>query len=241
MEFGLRSRPTICLGFDGISDASHAALMPILAERNIKVTMAYNTDVVGSVTNKATLLSQLAWRHEVVCHGAHHATLDTATDNATVDNETLVGTADMRTYGIMRPDAEGLYIYPQNVTCPFAKSRMAATGFIAARGYKGFSVMDTLYGLDGPLEFGSVGIGNPVSRQRLIDLLDMPSVYGATGFYFAHEVNTTAGQTGPTGNALTIYIDDLIAMLDKIRTLRDAGTVDVLTFSQWIDRLGCYR
>lgn len=237
IEFGIRNKPTIVLGLDGFSSDLNTNILPMLNARGIPVTMAYNIDVSSVATNNALVPPWIAAGHDVVSHGAHHLALGTASANSTVDGETVVNALAMDQLGFLNEKTRKLYVYPQNATCPFVKTRLAEQGFVAARGYKNFHIVDTQYGIDGPLEIGAFDLGNPTSRARLLALLDAPSLYGCTCFYFFHDVNMTTGQTGPTGNNNTIYIDDLTSVLDKIKTLKDAG-VDVLTFSEWAWRSG---
>lgn len=228
-----RSRPCVLFGFDQVTTTLNSTVLPLLQARDIQGYLALNS--AGAYESNWTLARQwqaLGW--DCINHGANHISLGTVSDEATIVTEVDGCLAVMEQEGVVDEITRRMFITPQSAQNPYLTEALRDRGYVACRSYKNFCNIGTAYGgADEPLHMGSFDMGNPTSLSRLLGLLNAPRVYGATCWFFAHDVDTTTPATGPTGNALSIYIDDLTAFLDRMVELRAAGAIDILTPSQW--------
>lgn len=232
IDYGGRSRPKIIFGFDGISSALVSSILPLAQAADIPCFACFNG--VGSLASSigsTKALKAAGW--EIINHGYTHAAVGTMTEDEPIVTEVEANWSMMVREGLILPRQEKIFIAPEASLSPRAKKVLGQLGYVVCRGYKGFSITPTQYGVDNLLDVGGFDIGNPTSLARLLALADAPVKYGATGWLFAHDVNTSTGQTGPTGNNNTIYIDDLTAVFAKFVTLRREGKVDLVQPSQW--------
>jgi len=228
-----RSRPAVLFGFDQVTQALTDNALPLLQARDITGYLALNS--AGAYESNWALARQwnaLGW--DCINHGANHVSLGTVSSEATIVTEVDGCLATMEQEGVVDSITRRMFIAPENAMNPYLTAALGSRGYVAARGYKNFCSIGTAYGgADEPLHMGAADLGNPTSLSRLLGLLNAPRVYGATCWFFAHDVNTTGGATGPTGNNLTVYIDDLTAFLDLMVKKRAAGEIDILTPSEW--------
>lgn len=228
-----RSRPCVMIGFDQVTQALTDNALPLLEEREITGYLALNSaSVYQSNWNLARQWNALGW--DCINHSANHLNLGSTSSEATIVTEVDGCLAVMEQEGVVDELTRRMFIAPENAMNPYLTAGLRARGYVLARGYKNMICVGTAYGgADEPLHMGAMDLGNPTSQARLLGLLNSAYFYGGTIWVYAHDVNTTTPATGPTGNALQVYIDDLTAVLDRMVQLRASGHIDILTPSQW--------
>lgn len=232
VEYGQASRPSVLFGFDACSTNLTANVLPIMIAAGIKGFVTYNA-TGAAPTSIDTLRPWMANGWEVVNHGYTHTNIGTMTDDASIIAEVENNWNAMLANKLVRPGQVKGFIGPGNGSSPRARRVLDQLGYKFCRNYKNLITSVTPYGVDNLLDMGSFGLGNPPNVTRLTDIANAPYNYGGTTWLFTHEVNMTSPATGPTGNVLTVYVDDLQSVVNNLVAQRDAGKIDLPTPSQW--------
>lgn len=222
-----RGRPCILLGFDSAAQNHVDVALPLFQARNIKGYNAVDGDQVAANIAKLSPLYDASW--DVISQGIGHTNYASSPSGLAAD--IVTARAAFTSAGYLR--AQDIFMYPQN-------SRIAANDTVAAANGIRMGVASpqqhmpasslgkpNFVGQAGRMGAEGVGI---TFAGRWKAWVDEAVLSGKSLILYSHNLVTTASSGTETTTS------EYTALLDYVAALRDAGTVDVLTPSQYLTR-----
>jgi hypothetical protein len=125
------------------------------------------------------------------------------------------------------------FAYPYGNFSPEAVAFMGTTGIKTSRstagGYGDLGYYRTLNGLRAPHRLPSISIDNRTAAQ-LLSWVDSAITEQASLIFIGHRI-------APVGDATAMAIAEFETFIAGLATRRAAGQIDVVTVSEWFDRL----
>ena len=222
-----RGRPCFMLGFDGTYSSHTSVALPLFSARNFKGYNAVDGDAAAGATAVLDVLNAAGW--DIISQGIGHTNYVSNPTNLAAD----IVSARATLQGLGYTRALDIFAYPSN-------ARNAAADVVAAANGIRMGAALTLPHMPA----SSLGKPNLVGQAGRFGLdgagktfatdwkpwIDESVLSGKSLMFLTHDLVTTAS----SGTETTIA--QYTALLDYIATLRDAGTVDVLTPSQYLTR-----
>lgn len=226
-----RGRPCIMLGFDSAAQNHVDVGLPLFQARGLKGYNAIDYDQMASNRSKISPLHDAGW--DIISQGGP-GHINYLSSPSSLAAAVTSGQAELISEGY--PGALDIFMYPQN-------ARSAANDTVAAANGIRMGVASTqqmipasslgkmnLVGLCGRMPTDGVGV---TFTGRWKAWVDECVLSGKSLIFYGHDLVTT-----PTDANLHTSIAEFTELLDYVTTLRDAGTVDVVTPSQYLARFG---
>jgi peptidoglycan/xylan/chitin deacetylase (PgdA/CDA1 family) len=133
------------------------------------------------------------------------------------------------------PRAADHFAWPYGAWNPEARSVLAEVGILTARGTgasnAGSYVLSTVGGLGAPHNLPAYDLNNTSTAAAALAKVDEAIAGHGTLFFYGHGIR--ASSPGST----EMLTSEFQAMIDGIKARRDAGQIDVVTISEWFNRL----
>lgn len=223
----------VCFGFDKYGEASIPTLaLPLLSARGIKAYWAGDGNLIdGPTTARGYLQTVYDAGWDAISQGMNHpdyAAAGAAQLSADYDQALAIFQAQ----GFFR--GSKLFSYPLSSNNEATDAVLLSKGVYMARSGWAWSVRPNDFNA-GPklIGHGAFNLGGKTLAQAKA-MIDRARVYGSTEFLFCHGL--AAGGTGgaPPADTLYWYADDYAALLDYAVASRTAGTLDILSPTEWI-------
>jgi hypothetical protein len=171
---------------------------------------------------------------EVLNHTVNHLANGTLTAAGEVAYELEACRAWCLSKGWVR--GSNFYVSPQFSTSRLVVAVLKTLGFLMARNSRKYNIARTPWGIDNPFELGAIDMGQASQGWQQYSTIkaaiDKCVYYGDSLWLFWHSI-TALGDPGTgegtTGDDLLIYLSNWTAVMNYIKTLETAGTVEVLS------------
>lgn len=236
--FGFTAVPTkgaVLLGFSSFGETSVVNLaMPILAQYGITSYWAGDGDQAELPNAGALLQTWYENGHDVIQQGRNHVNYVTQPDLLAAD---YAQTRDyFQTRGWVR--AIDHFIMPFSTSDANTEAILKGLGVRMAKGGSKASIKPNEWNLNYKLiGHGGQNIGGML-RADMLKLIDQAARNGTVVNIFAHGLVTGGDGTSYPADTNFIYVNDLIAVCERIAYWRDLGLLDAPSPSQLFNQRG---
>lgn len=226
----VKRRPTVVITFDDLHSSIYDLAFPFLKKRNLCCTLYVPKDFVGKV--KKLRLEQIVDMYEsgwdMACDSTPDDTLTKILDIERSVRDILINRDFLVSQGLTRAADHFCWTFGRWDIA--VANEFRSVGFKSGRSvepqafYDGFGLLD----IDMTIPSCGASVGNDTTR--LYKQLDEVVRRGVTQFFHFHNIVQDGQKDG-------FYFSGFLDFVEKIYFLRNSGAVDVLTISQWWNRV----
>lgn len=234
-----RPKPTIVMTYDDGLASIFTHAYPLLKAHGLPLSTAMVTsaiDTPGYMTRAQVLEMEAdpSGRFEAVTHGFNHDNVN-ALGSAAYVADVIRGREDLRSWGITG-DGPNHHPWITSVYTNEAIDGLKAAGFLSARAaglaYPGRSCEDSQIRAGDKRRWlmnSFTTLGNTKNAAQMIAEIQAWLPIGGFACLMGHAFAPTSS------NAYTMSFADHTQLISYVASLRDAGTVDVMSWTEWYD------
>jgi hypothetical protein len=233
------AKGAVILGFDAFGEASVPDLaLPILQEFGLLGYWAGDANLVQNPGNARDRLKR--WHdagNDVVNQGLYHpAGGYVAAGAALLSSQYDISRAILDDAGFTR--GRRVFAYPFSANDAATDAVLLQKGVRIARSGWPWMILPSEYRAGAKLiGHGGVNMGGK-TLAAMKTMADRAEKYGGTLVPFPHGLVAGGDGTAPPANVDYWYRNDYRSFVQYIAAKRDAGTLDVLSFTQWLEQRG---